>query len=119
MSGHFADPFVVTGDFNASESSPTLSILLREQMLPDELGNPVTNPLPLVDTSRVFDPDANDVGTACGFRGDRTGPGIKFVLVERGTGVIRAEIDHTNTDGVYPSDHFPVTAVIAIPEFQP
>jgi endonuclease/exonuclease/phosphatase family metal-dependent hydrolase len=114
-----ADPFVVTGDLNASESSATMSFLRGEQTLPDELGNPVTNPVSLVDTFRVVNPGAPDVGTAGGFEGHRTGAKIDFVLVEPEIGVDQAEIDYTNTDGSYPSDHFPVTAVITIPYFQP
>ena len=76
------DPFVVTGDFNATESSPTMTFVRGEHPLPDGLGNPVANPIPLVDTFRVLHPNATDVGTAGGFAGIRTGPKIDYVLAD-------------------------------------
>lgn len=107
------DPFVVTGDFNTAESSPTMAFLRGSRTLPDARGDAYANPLPLVDTYRCLHPDAPDSGTAGGFRGRRKGPKIDHVLVARGAGTIReAEILHTDEDGRYPSDHFPVTAIV-------
>ena len=110
------DPFVVTGDFNAAENSAVINFLRGEQTLPDIDGQPYTNPIPLVDTYRVLHPDATNSGTAGGFSGSQTGNKIDYVFVQAGAAsVLTAEIVHTNLDGQYPSDHFPVTAVIEWP----
>jgi endonuclease/exonuclease/phosphatase family metal-dependent hydrolase len=107
------DPFVVTGDFNTGEKSPPMEFLRGNRTLPDERGVEYANPIPLVDTYRVLYPDAPESGTASGFGGKRTGGKIDHVLVEAGAATVReAAIVHTNDDGRYPSDHFPVTAVI-------
>lgn len=111
-----ADPFVVTGDFNTSEMSPTMAFLRGERHLPDESGRDTANPIPLVDTYRVLHADAALAGTAGGFGGKRTGNKIDHVLVEAGAATVReASIVYTHVDGRYPSDHFPVTAVVEWP----
>jgi len=90
-------PAIFVGDLNADESSPPLLEL-------NEL---------LEDTFRVVHPEATDVGTSHGFSGDMTGAKIDYVLVEPSTIVEAAQIIHDNTDGHYPSDHFPVSAQIS------
>jgi len=108
------DPFVITGDFNTGEQSPPMAFLRGSRTLPDENGAAYANPIPLVDTYRVLFPDAPDSGTAGGFRGRRNGAKIDHVLVAAGAATVReAGILHTSEDGRYPSDHFPVTAVVA------
>jgi hypothetical protein len=108
-----ADPFVVTGDFNTAENSPTMAFLRGSRALPDEEGVAYTNPIPLVDTYRVLHPYAPDSGTASGFHGNRKSHKIDHVLVAAGAATIRdASILHTSAEGRYPSDHFPVTAVV-------
>ena len=111
-----AHPFVVTGDFNTAEDSPTMAFLRGERGLPDHDGATYVNPIPLVDTYRVLHPDARDSGTAGGFGGKRQGAKIDHVLVARGAGTVReATIVRTHVDGRYPSDHFPVAAVVEWP----
>jgi len=113
---HPEDPFVVTGDFNTGEQSPTMLFLRGLQPLPDESGLDYENPLPLVDTFRVLNPDATNVGTAHGFTGAEDGAMIDHVLVEAdAVTVLEADIVHTHVDTLYPSDHFPVTAVFEWP----
>jgi len=107
------DPFVITGDFNTGENSPTMAFLRGSRTLPDARGVAYANPIPLVDTYRYLHPDAPDSGTAGGFRGNRKGGKIDHVLVAPGATTIReASILHTHANGRYPSDHFPVTAVV-------
>lgn len=107
------DPFVITGDFNAAENGPAMTFLRGRRELPDERGVAYANPIPLVDTYRLLHPQARDSGTAGGFRGKRRGGKIDHVLVASGAATVReAAIVHTSTNGRYPSDHFPVTAVI-------
>jgi endonuclease/exonuclease/phosphatase family metal-dependent hydrolase len=111
-----SDPFVVTGDFNTAEGSPTMKFLRGERTLPDAQGMEYANPIPLTDTFRLLHPGAPDSGTAGGFRGRRGRSKIDHVLVQAGAAKVReAQIIHTNVDGRYPSDHFPVTAVIEWP----
>ena len=110
------DPFVVTGDFNTGESSPTMEFLRGERTLPDLQGAQYTNPLPLVDTYRSLYPNAPDSGTGHPFDGDRTGGKIDHVLVEAGAATtLEAVIIHTEVAGKYPSDHFPVAARVQWP----
>lgn len=107
------DPFVVTGDFNTGEKSAPMEFLRGDRTLPDDHGVACENPIPLVDTYRVLHPAAPESGTAGGFRGRRTGGKIDHVLVAAGAATVRAAaIVHTQENGRYPSDHFPVTAVI-------
>jgi endonuclease/exonuclease/phosphatase family metal-dependent hydrolase len=94
---HPGDPVIVTGDFNAGESNPAIRPL-------GEAG--------LVDTFRVLHPDVEEVGTFNGFNGDLAGEKIDGIWVTPGWQVIHAEIDRTSRGGRYPSDHFPVTAVL-------
>lgn len=117
IAGRVTDaPFVVTGDFNTAEDSPTMAFLRGERTLADEKGVLYANPIPLVDTYRFLHPDAPLSGTGNGFKGNRKGRKIDHVLVAAGAATIReASIVHTHVDGRYPSDHFPVTAVVEWP----
>jgi endonuclease/exonuclease/phosphatase family metal-dependent hydrolase len=94
---HPGDPVIVTGDFNAGESNPAIRPL---------------HAAGLVDTFRVLHPEVEEVGTFNGFNGDRAQEKIDGIWVTPGWQVIHAEIDRTIHGGRYPSDHFPVTAVL-------
>ncbi|MHC4349089.1 MAG: endonuclease/exonuclease/phosphatase family protein [Planctomycetota bacterium] len=94
---HPDDPVIVTGDFNAGESNPAVRPLA-------DAG--------LVDTFRVLHPDVEEAGTFNGFTGSRGGEKIDGIWVTPDWDVIHAAIDRTNSGGRYPSDHFPVTAVL-------
>ena len=108
--------FVVTGDFNTAEDSPTMAFLRGERKLPDEHGVEYANPIPLVDTYRVLHPDTPRSGTASGFGGNQNGRKIDHILVAVGAATVHeASIVRTHVDGRYPSDHFPVTAVVEWP----
>jgi len=109
------DPFVVTGDFNAGENNPVITYLKDKTALGGEDEGKSTNPLPMIDTFRVLHPNASDVRTAHGFRGNRQGNKIDYVFVPPGLKVLEAQILYDNIDGRYPSDHFPVTARLRLP----
>jgi len=110
------EPFVVTGDFNAPEQGPAMEFLFGRRTLPDGKDPAYANPIPLVDTYRFLHGDAPDSGTASGFRGNRKGPKIDHVLVAAGKATVReAEIVHTHEGDRYPSDHFPVSALVEWP----
>lgn len=100
-------PVIVTGDFNAGEDNPAIRFLRGQEHELQGEKSPE-----LVDSFRLLHPDANQVGTFNGFKGERTGPKIDFVLFSKSFEVLSAGIEHENRDGRYPSDHFPVTATI-------
>lgn len=93
-------PVIVTGDFNADESSEEFQSLIHRANLRD--------------TYRVQHPNADNVGTFNGFRGRSGGPKIDAVLVSEPWQVVDAQIVRSSDDGRYPSDHFPVTATISL-----
>jgi endonuclease/exonuclease/phosphatase family metal-dependent hydrolase len=98
--GPSGDAVIVMGDFNAGESNPAFSALTGSAMVP------------LRDTFRELHPDSTAVGTFHGFAGGTAGEKIDAVLVGPGWEVVRAGIVRTARDGRYPSDHYPVTALL-------
>lgn len=97
----FPDPVLVLGDFNAGETNPAF---VRLTSAADELA--------LRDTYRDLYPEAENVGTFNGFTGETTGEKIDAVLISRDWEVLEADIIWVSRAGHYPSDHFPVTAVV-------
>lgn len=89
---------VVTGDFNAGEGSPPYRALVGDC---------------LVDTFRISKPTrTEEEGTFTAWKGKRDGNRIDWVLCSPNFKVLSAVIDHTEFDGRYPSDHYPVTATL-------
>ena len=109
----YKEPVVVTGDFNAAETSASLRFLLGRQTLPGPARN-VGNATPLIDTFRTLHKDAETVRTLHFFRGPVRGRKIDHVLVLPGSKVLAADIVQYNVDGRYPSDHFPVSARVIL-----
>jgi len=103
-------PCIVTGDFNADADllgDGPYRVLLGVNRPPSE------GELRLTDTYRAVHPRrAAGEGTFNGFTGDASGPRIDWILTSPGWKVLDAGIDRTQRDGRYPSDHFPVTAVV-------
>lgn len=99
-----ADAVVVTGDFNCAPGSRPYDTILGAAGLADtflEAGHE----------------DGDDTGTHHGFSGDTDGPRIDWVLASPELTVLDAGIDRTKArDRRYPSDHFPVTAVLDWPK---
>lgn len=111
------EPVVLMGDFNTGEGSPPLQFLRGEadRASSEEMWPGYESPESpaLVDTFRQAHPDAEEVGTFTAFRmGATTGEKIDHILVSQGARVLDAGIDRTSRDGRYPSDHFPVWAVV-------
>jgi endonuclease/exonuclease/phosphatase family metal-dependent hydrolase len=101
------EPVVLTGDFNAGEDNPAFRTLLT-------IRNGGADGIRLADTFRAVHPNATQVGTYHAFRGDRAGARIDAILASMHWQVVDAEIVHTNENGRYPSDHFPVTATLLL-----
>ncbi len=97
------DLLLVTGDFNAGEENPAFQAVLGSR------------DVALRDSFRVLHPDAEGVGTFHRFQGGEEGEKIDAVLVGPGWGVMEAGILHVRRDGRFPSDHYPVTAVLSWP----
>ena len=94
------DPVLVLGDFNAGEDQPPLRYLLAK--------------IPLTDTFRALHPDSSLVATYHAFTGRTEGPRIDHILASRGWRVKSGGIDRSNEAGRYPSDHYPVYAVVRL-----
>jgi endonuclease/exonuclease/phosphatase family metal-dependent hydrolase len=93
------DPFFVLGDFNEIETGKAMGLLRGE-------------PLSLVDSFRVIHPDTNHLGTGNGFTGKRNGKRIDFIFLRQKDTLLDARIIYDEKEGLYPSDHFPVTAKV-------
>lgn len=103
IAGSAGQPVIVTGDFNCGEGSPPYRNLVTDNR----------TKVPLVDTLRRIRPMAQrGEGTFNGFTGRDLGARIDWILVSPEFHVESAEIVKHHRDGQYPSDHFPVTAVL-------
>lgn len=90
---------IVTGDFNCAFQSRPYEALLATDRLQDTW-------------LKMKHAKPPKEGTFNGFRGKDDGPRIDWVLCSPDFRVVNAEIVKTSRDGKYPSDHFPVTAVL-------
>lgn len=108
------EPFVLTGDFNASEDNPVLTYALGATPETAPAGGKAATRPRLVDTFRVAHPDEQVAGTFNGFKGRTGGDKIDYILVPPGIKVREAEIIRDHHGDRYPSDHFPLTATLAI-----
>ncbi len=113
------DPVILVGDFNAGEDNEAIRYLTGElARASSETVEPPPSP-GLRDAFRVVHPDATEVGTFGAFEGRVTGRKIDYVFVSESVTVHDASILLDSSDGRYPSDHYPVTAIIAIPAAAP
>lgn len=123
-SGDNGDPLLIVGDLNCSRDTRAFRVL--EGLSTDE---PENRP-GWADTFDVMFPrSVAGRGTFHAFRGNRDGAKIDYVLVwpvrerylpllsgvrSKEWRVLQADIVHTNENGRYPSDHFPVTAIVML-----
>lgn len=99
------DPLLLMGDFNAGEDNPAFQALLAP---------PAPGHAPLYDTFRAVHPDALGTGTYHAFTGDRSGDKIDAILASPHWQTLDADIVRFSQNGIYPSDHFPVTATLRL-----
>ncbi len=98
-------PVIVAGDFNAGEGSKPYRTLMQTRTAGGTLR----------DTYRDAHPvPTRGEGTKHNFRGrlQRRGARIDWVLASPAFDTVHAAIDRSNLAGRYPSDHFPVHAVL-------
>jgi endonuclease/exonuclease/phosphatase family metal-dependent hydrolase len=94
---------IVTGDFNVADSHAGFRALV----------SPADDGPRLVDAFRQVHPQTDpDESTFHGFSGRRRGRRIDHILASPELTTTEATIDHTNDNGRFPSDHYPLTAVL-------
>lgn len=92
-----AAPSVITGDFNVATGSPVYDFFCTE--------------LGLTDTGAEV--PGEDIGTFHRYRGPKRGDGrIDWILTTEGLRTISTRINTFSIEGKYPSDHFPIEAVL-------
>jgi endonuclease/exonuclease/phosphatase family metal-dependent hydrolase len=95
-------PAIVMGDLNAPEKSRELQVLLQGEHA-------------LVDSYRTLFPTVSaDEGSFGGWEGKRDGDRIDFILHTKEFTPLAAEVVRTRYDGLWPSDHYPVTATLRL-----
>ena len=98
-------PAILTGDLNINEDNPAYAVLVR----PDTPGA-----IAWLDAYRTVHPRrVPDEASFHAFKGTVTGSRIDFVFHTGHFAAKSAAIVRTSRDGRYPSDHYPVTAVLA------
>lgn len=99
-------PAILTGDFNAGEDSLPYQALVQGDGTDSE---------PMLDTYREINPEKYEgEGTFGSWTGRTSGARIDWILTTKHFDSVNAMIDHTNIKGRYPSDHFPVEAIIRL-----
>ena len=96
-------PVIITGDFNCHEDAFPYRLLRGEEGSEPKL----------TDCYRQFHPTRQpDEASFHAFTGKHDGSRIDWILCSQPFVPIEASIDQTGSNGRYPSDHFPVTAVL-------
>lgn len=95
-------PAILTGDFNADAGGPVYQAL--------GVGGPDAGLIDthLADLANLGQPD----GTFNFFRGETNSARIDWIIVSDNVEVLEARIDRNTYNDRYPSDHYPVTAVV-------
>jgi len=101
-------PALITGDFNDDPDSPCYRALIT--------GRSGTADLPMTDALRATHPvaDAREEGTMHSFWGGHGGQRIDWIFTTGSIQVLSAQIDRRRDGFRYPSDHFPMEAVIHV-----
>jgi endonuclease/exonuclease/phosphatase family metal-dependent hydrolase len=114
-------PVVITGDFNMTEDAPGYRTLCAGERPSDSQGveGHSQRRLLLVDTYRAVRPWRDEYeATFMDFTGRPDGRRIDWILASGPFDVVTAKIDRFQQGGRYPSDHYPVTAVLRYPVLQ-
>jgi len=100
------DPFIVMGDFNMELDNPAMKFLLKDGF---------QTPYPkMTDSLYSVKPSQINIGTRHDFGGRTTGPQIDHIPICENAKALEVSIDQYTFNGRYPSDHFPVVAVLQL-----
>lgn len=97
-------PALLTGDLNINEDNPAYAVFVKP-----------TSPgaIRWIDSFRAIHPQRGpEEASFNGFKAVTTGSRIDFIFHTDHFVATAAAIDRTSKDGRYPSDHYPVTAVV-------
>lgn len=98
-------PYIIMGDFNASADSPATTALLGKQ----------GDDFQLIDSYRQANPTrTREEGTFNSWAGKTDGDRIDFIIHNDRIKTKAAEIVRTHYDGLWPSDHYPITATLQL-----
>jgi endonuclease/exonuclease/phosphatase family metal-dependent hydrolase len=106
------DPFVLTGDFNATERSSPIQYLKGKRLLKINKQDRLINPEPVRDTLRVHYPNHRYMPTFHGFRRYFFRLRLDYIFVSSSFTVQDAKIIQLRWKKCYPSDHFPLVSHI-------
>jgi endonuclease/exonuclease/phosphatase family metal-dependent hydrolase len=99
-------PAILTGDFNITENNPAYAALVQPAR---------AEWIHWIDSYRTLYPQRQpDEASAHSFKGTVQGSRIDFIFHTAHFQATAAAIDRTSRDGRYPSDHYPVTAVLVL-----
>lgn len=113
------EPVIVMGDFNAGENNKACQYMRGEVRSASGREDAPASPR-LVDSFRVLQGDASEVGTFNGFKDERDGEKIDHIFASPALRVIEGGIDRTRGDNnACPSDHDAVWARFAFDGPQP
>ena len=90
-------PVILTGDFNTGEEEETIKIIKKSG---------------LIDSYRALHTKSTNEGTFNDFKGIDTNDKIDYIFISKDFTCRESNIIKTNKNGRYPSDHFPVTAIL-------
>jgi len=101
-------PSIITGDFNDTPDSDCYRALT--------VGKKSTRDVKLTDTFRAANPEiTKSECTMHSFSGKEKGPRIDWILTNGTVQTIAAKINRNKSGLRYPSDHFPVEAIVRLP----
>jgi endonuclease/exonuclease/phosphatase family metal-dependent hydrolase len=92
-------PLLITGDFNADKSSSAYRRM-------------VGGHFPLKDVFKTGNPEHDSEGTFHGYGAEEQPLAIDWMLVSEHFDVQKASIDRYHQGNTYPSDHFPIQAIL-------
>jgi endonuclease/exonuclease/phosphatase family metal-dependent hydrolase len=98
---------ILAGDFNSGEDSDPYNALVKGN------GQLTENDAPIIDSYRAAHPERSEKeATFTKWIGNREGHRIDWILHSKSFATLNALINHTNDNGQYPSDHYPIEAVL-------
>jgi endonuclease/exonuclease/phosphatase family metal-dependent hydrolase len=100
-------PTILMGDFNLSPNSDSHAFFCGEKKLNGITGR-------FSDAWIAAGKSERDAGTYHGFKGDQSGDRIDWILVTPELKVKKIQIIHDHQEGRFPSDHFPVVAILRL-----